>query len=305
MDFRGVALCALLVPAMAFAAHSTSASNKTSSVNATDQAYKDSVHNLLPLSAKQIKDFRSRLKSTQKAVHQRKPAALHSASKVLRLEPGAPTPTIRITPGYVSDIVFLDQTGAPWPITSIALGDGSAFDVQHPNIKAKNLLTISAKGRHRDSDLSITLKGWATPIIVRLKTDPQKTNALTSFRADQKGPNATQQVVGPPVENTVGNTMMAFLDNVPPEKATSLNTHGGSGQPIQAWYYNHQLFVRTRQAAVWPAWKSVAKGAGGVRVYEMPQESYLMLSENGQTQTIQLSRAPSAHAENKGQSHGG
>ena len=37
--------------------------------------------------------------------------------------PGATPPAIRLAQGYVSSLVFVDSTGAPWPIASFDIGD--------------------------------------------------------------------------------------------------------------------------------------------------------------------------------------
>lgn len=282
-------LSALMLPALglaqASAQHHSSKSDQKAAANA---AFKASEKKLLPLTPQQIKQFRKHLGATNKAIHKRAPAQLTTRTRVLRLSPGAAVPTIKIAPGYVSSIAFLDQTGAPWPITSVALGDGSAFDIQHPKIKAANLLTITAKGRHRDSNISVTLKGWSMPVVIRLKTDPNAGQALIAMRADQRGPNALPPQVGPAPTQVVGKTLMAFLDDVPPAGATPQRVKGTGHARVQAWAYKKHLYVRTALDPVWPAWDNVVRGAGGIHVYRMPVVASLMLSVQGSVHTLSI-----------------
>ena len=286
------ALCALGLSAMLVSggvcAQSPSQAGQQAQKAAANAAFKASEKKLLPLTPQQIKQFRKHLGATNKAIHERSPAQLTTRTRVLRLSPGSPVPTIKIAPGYVSSIAFLDQTGAPWPITSVALGDGSAFDVEHPKIKAGNLLTITAKGHHRDSNISVTLKGWSMPVVIRLKTDPSAGQALIAMRADQRGPNAAPPQVGPAPTQVVGKTLMAFLDDVPPSGVTPQTVKGTGHARVQAWAYKKHLYVRTALEPVWPAWDNVVRGAGGVHVYRMPVVASLMLSVQGTVHTLSL-----------------
>lgn len=266
-----------------------------------EQQFQASVHHLLPLTPSRIRRFHKHLNATNRAIHDRKPARLDTRTQPLRLEPGAPIPTVRIAPGYVSDIVILDDSGAPWPITSIALGDSSAFEVQHPQIKDGNLLTVSAKGQHRDSNLSITLKGWAMPIIVHLTTDASISQSLIALRADQQGPNGKPAEIGPPPAQVVGGTLMAFLDNVPPSGASARQLKGAGSQRAQAWIYKKHLYLRTNLAPVWPAWDNVARGVGHMHVYRMPIVDQVQISVGGEIKTLQVGSAnPASGAENNG-----
>ncbi|WP_251365941.1 DotH/IcmK family type IV secretion protein [Coxiella-like endosymbiont of Rhipicephalus sanguineus] len=53
-----------------------------------------------------------------------------SASVIVNLSPEATLPVIRLSSGFVTSLVFLDSTGAPWPIQAYDLGDPNSFNIQ-------------------------------------------------------------------------------------------------------------------------------------------------------------------------------
>ena len=81
--------------------------------------------------------------------------------------------------------------------------------------------------------------------------------------------------------------MLAFLDRVPPEKAVRVRVEPGADD-VLVWNYNGKLYVRTVHSLMWPAWTAVLNGAGNTKCYEVPVTSRLMLSKNGQLQTLLL-----------------
>ena len=57
---------------------------------------------------------------------------------------------------------------------------------------------------------------------------------------------------------------------------------------VLVWEYSGKRYVRTTYTLMWPAWTAVVNGAGNTRCYEVPVTSRLMLSKNGQLQTLLL-----------------
>lgn len=278
----------LAVAASAAHQKTTRSTTTKKAAAAANKAFQAAVNHLLPLTPQQIREFHAHVAASNRAIHEHKPAKLEARTQPLSLEPGAQIPTVRIAPGYVSDIVIVDDSGAPWPITSEELGDSTAFDVEHPKIQSGNLLTVSAKGRHRDSNLSVTLKGWPMPVIIHLTTDAAVSQSLIALRADQQGPNGKPAEIGPPPAQVVGGTLMAFLDDTPPANAQYHTLHGAGAARAQVWEYKKHLYLRTPLAPIWPAWDNVARGIGNMHVYRMPIVDQIQLSVGGEVKTLQV-----------------
>lgn len=264
------------------------------STGVSNKVFRQSLKQILPLSAAQIRALRRQTNITHQAMHATRPPRLQSSSQVLDLSPGAPLPTVWVAPNYVSSLVFVGSDGSPWPITSFTIGAPKWFTVTDPKVKPGSMLTVAPLADYVSSDLVVTLEGRATPVVLQLETSHKQAAVLTELRANRPGPGAASVVFSSSdhIAPVVDGTMLAFLEDAPPKGAANLITKASG---IEAWRYHHRLYVRTRYTAVWPAWMAHARGAGGVSIYRMPVVSSLLLSIGGHTHTIDLNNADNDH----------
>ena len=105
-----------------------SALNQVDSIR--NEAFANVPDGLMPLSPEEIKELRRAFNSTQKASAfvQDVPAKPVSSTVMVDISPGASPPVVRLSSGFVSSLVFLDSTGAPWPIQAYDLGDPKSFN---------------------------------------------------------------------------------------------------------------------------------------------------------------------------------
>ena len=111
-------------------------------------------------------------------------------------------------------------------------------------------------------------------------------DALVLFQLAHHGPKAALPIIKD-IKETADSSMLAFLDRVPPEKAVRVRVEPGSDD-VLVWNHNGKHYLRTTHTLMWPAWTAVVNGAGNTKCYEVPVTSRLMLSRNGQIQTIRL-----------------
>lgn len=270
-------------------APASKASASPAASSATSAAFHSVLKKNIPLTPEEIRKFEQDFDKTQAAIHSQEPPVMQTRTMALNLAPGAPVPVIKVTPGYVSSVVFLDNTGSPWPITSVTVGDPRFFSVEAPKVKPRNVLTVAALGSHLASNIAVTLAGHTTPVMLSLETNPAQAAVLTALRANSSGPLAES-----PVFHTVGHantTLLAFLDDVPPNGASELATQS---KGITGWSYKNNLYVRTELTPVWPAWVATVTGEMGIKVYKLPNVSSILVVDNGVRHTIDFTRAPSA-----------
>ena len=100
--------------------------------NIGDEAFATMTQSQLPMTPNQIRTLRKLFDETQRAAAEYPgvPPRPTSSSIVVNLAPGATPPVIRLLSGFVTSLVFVDATGAPWPIKAIDIGDPQAFDFQ-------------------------------------------------------------------------------------------------------------------------------------------------------------------------------
>ncbi|WNV05829.1 DotH/IcmK family type IV secretion protein [Candidatus Methylospira mobilis] len=250
----------------------------------------------LPLSGPQIHDFQQRVDETSRAVHPSPPPHMVSRSTTLSFQPGQAAPTVHLAPGYVSTIVFVDSTGAPWTITSQTVGNDKWFSVIRPDTQDKNVLTVNALTNYVNSNISLTLEGRDTPVIIQLEmrdsstdTKPQDADTLLSIRMDASGPHAKPPVIGERIGSPSNPDLLAFLDGVPPHGANAF-TLSPAVPGVQVWGYGGRNYVRSQYPVRWPARVSVSHGSGGLDVFVVPQTPTLVLSVNGASQTIAINK---------------
>ena len=124
---------------------------------------------LLPLSKKQIHQFRGKVRKTQEGGNE-PIIPKNGITQVITVDPNSgETPTIHMAAGYACSLTVVDGAGQPWPIVTAVIGSSKRFTAQsvdknglEPTIVVSDLLP------HAQSNLLLTLQGLNTPIPVQL-----------------------------------------------------------------------------------------------------------------------------------------
>lgn len=261
--------------------------------------YEEAKRNLLPLTPGQIQDYRSSRDEAQAATFGGPPPLLSSREIQLDVSPGVSAPTVLLSPPFVTSIVFVDATGAAWPLSSV---DGASaaegtfavnWDTQQ-KIPPHNLLTVRPLQNHISGNVVVTLQGFDLPISLVLDADSRNEHGLRPHQIDgmltvklmRPGPQAKLPVLGPTgADPTMYQLLHQFLLGVPPTKAREVSLEPALGR---AWIYEGELYFRTDRALRWPAWTAQASAPGGTSVYEMPLVPLLMLSVEGESLQIKV-----------------
>ncbi|MGE9986145.1 DotH/IcmK family type IV secretion protein [Desulfovibrio sp. SGI.169] len=252
--------------------------------------FEESLRQMMPLDQGQIQEYRSRSDERDRALLPVSPT-LNTRTVRVTLEPGRSPVPVFTTANIATSLVFHDSTGQPWPITSVTNGGPSHFQVLRPELPDGNLLNVMPTQGYATSTLVVTLEARDIPLVIRLESDSvrapeRKADALVLFQLAHHGPKAALPIIRD-IKETADSSMLAFLDRVPPEKAVRVRVEPGADD-VLVWNYNGKLYVRTVHSLMWPAWTAVLNGAGNTKCYEVPVTSRLMLSKNGQLQTLLL-----------------
>lgn len=230
----------------------------------------------------------------------RKAKAYHPVRTVPRissisvdLSPGAALPIARVLPGEQTTLVFVDSTGAPWPLAvAPRVSDPRYFDVEW--LQGTPSVVISALSAYEDGNATVFLQGMATPVVVKLATgepDSKEKSRVVDYRLDLRvpgrGPNAQAPFLGAGRVALYDDTMQAFLDGIPPRDAKRVTAHGDVPARTQVWQYGDAMFVRTNYD-IQTAFDQSMSAADGTRVYRLPPTPYVTLSEMGRSVTLQL-----------------
>lgn len=247
------------------------------------EAFSRVTQQLLPLTPKQIKQLHKMFDEVRRAAdeHPGEPPRPTSSSLVVDLAPGAAPPVVRMASGYVSTLVFLDETGAPWPIEAYDIGNPQSFNIQWN--KKSNMLMIQARGDYKSGNLVVKLRDKNTPVLITLMPDQKSVDYRVDMHVPGEGPNAQPRADTLPA--TPSSTLLQILDGVPPEKAKRLNVSGGEAR---AWLYGNKLYLRTRMTILSPSWDAVMTSTDGMHAYELTPSPVILVSHHGQMVRLRI-----------------
>ncbi|MBP6918204.1 MAG: DotH/IcmK family type IV secretion protein [Legionellaceae bacterium] len=240
---------------------------------------------LFPLNTDKIQSLKKKYEETEfaKAANPITPPKPTATSKFVNLSPGSTPPVIRLSQGFVSAIVFLDATGAPWPIAAFDLGDPSSFNIQWD--KTGNNLMIQATKLYTYGNLAVRLTGLNTPVMITLIPGQKAVDYRVDLRVQGYGPNAKNMPTEEGLPPSASDVLLHVLDGVPPAGSTRLVVSGGDAL---AWLLDNKMYVRTSLTILSPGWLGSMTSADGTHAYEMPKSPVLLVSWHGRVMQLKI-----------------
>lgn len=258
--------------------------------NAIQQnAFAGAVQGVLPMTPSQIHRLKQLYSASQYAAAAPAgvPARPTATSLFVDLSPGATPPAINLSEGDITALVFLDSTGAPWPIAAIDNGNPTAFNIVWN--KKDNVLMVQASSPFGEGNLAVRLKGLGPPVMISLITNTAVENGgVVDYRVDMRipgfGPFAKPlPVVGLP--DTTSPLLLDVLDGVPPTGSRSLQLSDNAGQ---AWLVQDKIYLRTRLTLLSPGWLQTMSSADGTNAYQLQSTPLLLMSQNGKVMQVRV-----------------
>lgn len=242
-----------------------------------EQAFQGVADQTMPMTPEQIIRLKKMVDETKRAaaVPATTPPKPALSTSLVSLAPGAVPPVIRLQQGFVTSVVFVDSTGANWPIESYDVGDPQAFNIQWDG--NGNMLMVQAMKMYAFGNLAVKLQGLSTPVMVTLIPGQNEVDYRADLRIQQPGPLAKESAMAEP-HQAADSALLGVLDSVPPDGSQSVTVSGGNAD---AWIYNNQLFLRTRLTLLSPSWNAVMSSPDGTNAYELDKTSTILVSQNG------------------------
>ncbi len=200
---------------------------------------------------------------------------------------------MRLSMGQQTSVVFSDYNGQPWFIQNVALNresfdDGKQSSGQNgqaaPNVAPTNILSLSPKSPAAYGNVTVTLKGLSTPIILILTAAQQEVDMRVDAKVPGRNPDsaATVNMLTMPM---IDGGLTYFLDGVPPKEANRLKVTGMDG--VEAWLYKQNLYVRAKADAQYPAYTNAARSTSGTSVYRYAgMQNSITFTTGGQAVTV-------------------
>ena len=249
------------------------------------KAFTDMAHSIYPLNTEQVVRLKQIYQTNEyaQASPVGTPPKPTATSQFVNLSPGSTPPVIRLSQGFVSSLVFLDSTGAPWPISAYDLGDPSAFNIQWD--KTSNTLMIQANKLYNYGNLAVRLKGLNTPVMLTLIPGQKAVDYRVDLRIQGYGPNATNMPMEEGIPPSASDVLLHVLDGVPPANSQRLVVNGGDAR---AWLSHEKMYVRTNLTVLSPGWIASMTSADGTHAYEMQKSPVLLVSWHGKVMQLKV-----------------
>lgn len=254
--------------------------------SARQQAYDLMLQETAPLTPEQIKHLRGVYEQTLEASSNgaRTPPRPTTTAQFVRLDPGTTPPVIRMAQGFVSSLVFVDSTGAPWPVDTFSNGNPEAFVVQWN--RGDHRLLVQAKALYEHGNLTVTLKKLDTPVVLTLVPGQQAVDYRVDLRVEGFGPNAKALPFGDGLPVTENPLLLNVLNGVPPNQSEHLTVSGL--EDMQVWRLGQMMYVRSRHRIVSPAALAMVTSGDGMHVYEMQYAAVVLVSHKGKIIQVKI-----------------
>lgn len=228
------------------------------------------------------------IKERAKAVPYVTPAKPVTRSLPLLLDPGLQPPTIRVSKGQLSNIVFSDNQGNPWMIKDVGLNRDMFSDTRDASAaqgaETTNILTLEPRTVASYGSVSVRLKGLSTPVIFILTSGQKEVDMRVDVKVPGHNPDAPDTLAVtnmPAIDNLLAN----FLDGVPPRGAKKMKLSGAAN--TEAWNYNGQTYLRSDGDVQYPAWLASGRSTSGKAVFRFEGvPSAITLLKNGRAITV-------------------
>lgn len=255
----------------------------------SDDAFKDVESTLSPLNPDQIQSIKKLYRQINKLSILNEDVAPTPtfSSLVVDLQPGSSPPAIRVAPGYVSSLLFVDSTGAPWPIRAYDVGDPTSFNIVWNNASEDetslaNTLLIQSMSLYKDGNLVVLLQGLNTPVVLSLIPGQKEIDYRVDIQVPGYGPFAKPE--DSTYQKATNPILTSVINNIAPPNSRLLKVTGGQAK---AWLFGDTMYVRTNLPVVSPAWVSIMKGASGtVSAYELPKSPVILVMDNGRLRKL-------------------
>ena len=248
-------------------------------------AFRSVTQDVFPLNPEQINTLRNMLDQTQRAqaaAPYKTPPAPTSTSLNIDLAPGAVPPVVRLSKGFVSSLVFIDSTGAPWPIDSFDLGDPTAFNISWD--KKGNTLMVQARQDYSYGNLAVNLKNLNTPVMLTLVPGQRVVDYRVDMRVPGQGPQATV-AIGDDLPAPADNQLLNVLNGIAPMDGRRLKTENDFAQ---VWMVGDVLYLRSAYVMLSPAWVAKMSSADGMNAYKLPPSPLVLLMRHGQIVSVKI-----------------
>lgn len=163
-------------------------------------------------------------------------------------------PQVHVIEGSIGEpttLVFLDQTGAPWPILKADDGKSDRMKATtEKEFKDTNRVSIILEDNFVEGNILVHLVDYGVPIVIRIVANPTRTTPYATVRIHRLGPKSERSFTSTgPMDISSCRDVYELLENgsVPSSKRQKL-----SGISGDVFVTDDTTFVRSKYRLVFP-----------------------------------------------------
>ena len=219
---------------------------------------------------------------------------VRSTIESINVDPLQPqTHTLKATQGEPTRLIFMDQSGNPWPVIKVDSGKSNRLGAKIiDEIKDENQIAIELEDNFVSGNILINLADYGAPLVIRIVADPELSTAYANVRIERPGPNTdislTQVGSGIADSGAQCRDVYRLLENASMEQA---KRHYLSGIPGQVWVTDENTYIRSTHRLVFPfgtCQTSDGNGNYGARVEGTDVYTATFLTEGGKYKTVRI-----------------
>jgi intracellular multiplication protein IcmK len=251
----------------------------------SEEAFNTMMQQNMPLAPRQVVRLHQQIDVSQRAAATPPtiPPKPVSTTLMINLAPGTTPPAIRLAQGYVTSLVFVDSTGAPWPIASFDIGSPKSVGIQWDG--KSNVLIIQSLNPYSYGDMVIRLIGLATPLTLELVSGQRVVDYRVDIHIPHIGPNTKELPIGTTLPDSANQVLLGVLDGVAPPNSRNLSVRGADAQ---AWLTGEKIYLRTRLTLLSPGWIGTMSSPDGMHAYELSKTSSVLVSRYGEPAELKI-----------------
>lgn len=247
-----------------------------------EKAFDNMTESVIPMSPEQIKEGRRLLDDMERAASElpRFVPVQQTRMQVVDLRPGSAGPIVRLWPGYVTALAFVDETGSPVNVMDFSqskIGGRDMFSVVGATAKEEaktHILRLSPNTTYARGNLSVILDGLPTPLSITCVSGQRYVDDRVDLRV--RGLNVPMTAVVLPSD--ADNDLIPVLSGVAPDGAEVLQT---TSDFVAAWKKGGYLYLRIEGLLMTPAPLSTRLSADGTQAAKIPLTSKAIVSISG------------------------
>ena len=248
---------------------------------------------LMPYTLEQVQRIQGLERAQRRARAFARPVPRQGVRSIaLALEAARPVPVIRAAQGYVTALVFLDLTGAPWPVSRVLMRPAFrvADDAADAAGQARHIVYIAPQGAFDHGNVTVELAGLDLPVsLAVLVDDGEPADFRVAIRVPLPGPGADPRAFGRPGRFHAGDPLLAlFGTGEPPAGARRLTVTGGDARD-RAWRYQDHLYLKTPAPLLAPGPLGLERGPDGDWIYELVDTPFAVINRDGVRLRLRLS----------------